>query len=366
MVVNLAIIGSRSFNNYLYAKRKILDVIESNDIQVYKIISGGANGADKIAEMFSNDYNIPIEIIHPDWSIGRHAGLKRNTDIINKSDYVIAFWDGISKGTLDSIGKAKRLKKRIFIFNISPEKINDGIRLNDDGTYMFDFANDKKSDLLTLKYNSNYIISKNKNGIISYSAYKSNKSVDDKIRFALLKYIKRELPKTDKYEHMLNKAVLGLLNNPNINISDVDLILIPQSESNINLNIANKIKNKVPNALFLKDVILKNQPENVTINYELLKSKNVLPETIIKIEQMVSNAVVEGVFKIKKIHPKFRKYILNFLTIDVTNRKLINKLMNGKVLVIDDIITEGTTFKEINRLIENYAPREIILFSLVS
>jgi len=32
---------------------------------------------------------------------------------------------------------------------------------------------------------------------------------------------------------------------------------------------------------------------------------------------------------------------------------------------MDDITSEGTTFKEINRLMENYAPKEIILFSLI-
>jgi len=362
---NLAIIGSRNFNNYTYAKKEILNIIKNNKIPITKIISGGASGADKIAEIFASNFNIPIEVIVPNWDKGKQAGVVRNTDIINKSDYVIAFWDGKSKGTLDSINKAKKLNKKLFIIKISPEHINEGVRLNNDNTYFFDFKEDKKDDILTLTYNKNYITTKKTSGIISYFSYKINKNVDKNIRFKLLTYIKNDLENSNNYDIFLNKSILGLFNNPNIEVSDVDLILIPESSSNINFDLANKIKNKIPNALFLKDVILKNEPENVSVDYELLKDKGYKKETILSIENMIKKATINGVFKIKKITPRFRKYILNFLKIDVTNRNILNKLVNGKVIIVDDIISEGTTFKEINRLIENYAPKEIVLFSLI-
>lgn len=362
---NLAIIGSRSFNNYTYAKKEILNIIQDNKIPITKIISGGASGADKIAEIFASKFNIPIEVLIADWSKGKQAGVVRNTDIIKKSDYVIAFWDGISKGTLDSINKAKKLNKKLFIVNISPETINEGVRLNDDDTYFFDFKEDKKDDILTLTYNKNYVIRKKTRDIISYFSYKINKKIDKTIRFDLLNYIKNDLINTNKYDVFLSKSVLGLFNNPNIEVGDVDLILIPESSSSLNLDLSNKIKSKIPNALFLKDIILKNEPENVSVDYDLLKEKKYKKETIFQIENMVKKATIDGVFKIKKIAPRFRKYILNFLKIDTTNRMLLNKLANGKIIIVDDIISEGTTFKEINRLLENYAPKEIILFSLI-
>lgn len=362
---NLAIIGSRSFNNYTYAKKEILNIIQDNKIPITKIISGGASGADKIAEIFASKFNIPIEVLVADWSKGKQAGVVRNTDIIKKSDYVIAFWDGISKGTLDSINKAKKLNKKLFIVNISPETINEGVRLNDDDTYFFDFKEDKKDGILTLTYNKNYVIRKKTRDIISYFSYKINKKIDKTIRFDLLNYIKNDLINTNKYDVFLTKSVLGLFNNPNIEVGDVDLILIPESSSSLNLDLSNKIKSKIPNALFLKDIILKNEPENVSVDYDLLKEKKYSKETIFQIENMVKKATIDGVFKIKKIAPRFRKYILNFLKIDTTNRMLLNKLVNGKIIIVDDIISEGTTFKEINRLLENYAPKEIILFSLI-
>lgn len=121
----LAIIGSRSFTDYSFAEKTILDIIRKNNIVVCKIISGGASGSDKIAEMFAEKYNIPIEIIKPDWTNGKRSGVIRNTEIINKSNYIIAFWDGKSKGTLDSINKTKKLNKKISIIDVSTKIINN-------------------------------------------------------------------------------------------------------------------------------------------------------------------------------------------------------------------------------------------------
>lgn len=362
----MAIIGSRSFNNYSYAKKEILNIIQNNNLSVTKIISGGANGADKIAEIFAKNFNIPIEVITPDWSKGKQAGIIRNTNIIKKSDYIVAFWDEKSKGTLDSINKAKKFNKNLSIIKISSDSINEGVRLNDDGVFLFDFKEDEKDDILTLTYNKDYITQKVTNGVKTYFSYKLNKNFDKKIRFNLLNYIKTELENTNNYDIFLNKSILGLFNNPNIEVGDVDLILIPESSSNLNFDFANRIKNKIPNSMFLKDVILKNEPENVTLDYDKLNQHNYKKETIIEIEKMVKRATVNGVFKIKKISPNFRTYILNFLKIDIKNRNLLNKLINGKIIVVDDFTSKGTTFNEVNRIIENYAPKEVILFSLIA
>ena len=362
---NLAIIGSRNFNNYSYAKKHILNIIQKNNISINKIISGGASGADKIAETFASKFNIPIEIIKADWSKGKAAGVMRNTDIIKKSEYVIAFWDKKSKGTLDSINKAKRLGRKLFVVDISPNAINEGARIDSDGEYVFDFKNDEKDDILYLKYNKDYIVTKKTRGVISYYSYKINKNVDKNTRKDFLLYVKSKLKSPSDYDPFLNKAVIGLFNNPKIEVADADLILIPQSSSTVNLDLANKIKNKIPNALFLKDGILKNEPENAQFDHDTLREKGATPKTIQSIEHTTQSATVGGVFKIKKIPPKFRRYILNFLKLDNTNRRLLNKIVDGKVVVVDDFITEGTTFREINRLIENYSPKEIILFSLI-
>jgi predicted Rossmann fold nucleotide-binding protein DprA/Smf involved in DNA uptake len=113
--MKLAVIGSRNFNDYEQLKKEINNLSFSKDIN--EIISGGARGADSLAEKYANEYRIKLTVFKPDWNIGKHAGFLRNTQIIESSDAVIAFWDGQSKGTLDSLNKAKKLNKIVVIIN---------------------------------------------------------------------------------------------------------------------------------------------------------------------------------------------------------------------------------------------------------
>lgn len=75
--------------------------------QRFKVLHGGAVGADTIAGVSADALGLDVEVMRPDWSIGKHAGLIRNTQMLErKPDYVIAFWNGQSRGTLDTIQKA--------------------------------------------------------------------------------------------------------------------------------------------------------------------------------------------------------------------------------------------------------------------
>jgi hypothetical protein len=108
--MKVAVIGSRGFNNYELVKETL------SKINITLIVSGGAKGADTLGEQYAKDNGIETKIFLPDWEKhGKAAGMLRNTDIINESEVVIAFWDGSSKGTLDSINKAKKLNKKLII-----------------------------------------------------------------------------------------------------------------------------------------------------------------------------------------------------------------------------------------------------------
>lgn len=111
--MNIAVVGSRTFTDY----QLLSTILKEYDIK--QLISGGAAGADKLAEQYAKEYNIPIIVYKPDWQKhGKIAGLLRNTDIIKDADIVIAFWNGISTGTKDSINKAKEMNKQLRIVKI--------------------------------------------------------------------------------------------------------------------------------------------------------------------------------------------------------------------------------------------------------
>lgn len=112
--MNVAIVGSRTFDNYLLLKETLDIINDCNNIKM--IISGGARGADKLGERYAKENDIETLIFIPDWKkFGKSAGFIRNKDIVENSDKVVAFWDGKSKGTLSSINLAKKLNKELEI-----------------------------------------------------------------------------------------------------------------------------------------------------------------------------------------------------------------------------------------------------------
>lgn len=141
--VKLAIIGTREFNDYGIMKDILVSLITSN-VNVIEIVSGGADGADKLAERFAKEKDIPTKIFLPDWNNINHpdakvktnswgkkydasAGFRRNKFIIENSDVVVAFWNGKSNGTKNSLSIAKKLKKHFLIYNYETDEIYDSI-----------------------------------------------------------------------------------------------------------------------------------------------------------------------------------------------------------------------------------------------
>ena len=109
--MKISIIGSRSFFDYTMLEK----ILNKEKIDI--LVSGGARGADSLGEQYAKNNNIPTLIFKPDWKkFGRAAGFIRNKDIIDNSDKVIAFWDGKSKGTLNSINLAKKQNKKVIIY----------------------------------------------------------------------------------------------------------------------------------------------------------------------------------------------------------------------------------------------------------
>ena len=109
--MKVLICGSRTITNYTLVE----DTILAAPFTISTVISGGARGVDELAERFAKEHHIPIEIHRPDWAAyGKAAGMIRNTDMVAAADAVIAIWDGKSRGTLDSINKAKAAGKPLW------------------------------------------------------------------------------------------------------------------------------------------------------------------------------------------------------------------------------------------------------------
>mgnify|MGYP003347785061 CR=1 FL=1 len=114
-MIKLAIIGSRTFDNYNILKENL----ESYKNKISLVVSGAAKGADLLGERWAIENNIKTLIFPANWEkYGKRAGFIRNEDIIKNCDAVIAFWDGKSKGTFHSLSLADKYKKPYKVIHI--------------------------------------------------------------------------------------------------------------------------------------------------------------------------------------------------------------------------------------------------------
>lgn len=112
----IGIVGGRDFFDYYVLKLHVSNYIIHHNVEVEYIVSGGARGADSLAEDFATEFGYPTKVFLPDWDqFGKKAGPMRNETIIQNSDIVFAFWDGASRGTKSSIDFAKAYGKELIV-----------------------------------------------------------------------------------------------------------------------------------------------------------------------------------------------------------------------------------------------------------
>jgi ABC-type enterochelin transport system substrate-binding protein len=113
--MRIIIAGGRNFNDYDKLKNSCDNILINQEDIV--IVSGNANGADKLGERYGKENNYPIETYPAEWDkYGKSAGYKRNQTMADNADGLIAFWDGKSKGTKHMIDIATKggLKVRVI------------------------------------------------------------------------------------------------------------------------------------------------------------------------------------------------------------------------------------------------------------
>lgn len=116
------IIGSRTFSDTELFKN-ILNKIFKEKGSPTVIISGGAKGADAMAEVYALNNKVSFQKYEPQFEIfppntrNYEAPKARNTEIAIHSDVLIAFWDMKSTGTKDTIDKSVAMGKKVYVYD---------------------------------------------------------------------------------------------------------------------------------------------------------------------------------------------------------------------------------------------------------
>lgn len=110
--MKLAVIGSRGFTD----KERLFRELVPYEKDCSLLISGGAKGADTLAEEWARVNKIETLIFKPDGALYAQGAYRiRNEKIVNEADLVIAFWDGSSPGTKMVLNYCVKVGKEVRV-----------------------------------------------------------------------------------------------------------------------------------------------------------------------------------------------------------------------------------------------------------
>jgi ABC-type enterochelin transport system substrate-binding protein len=112
--MKVIIAGGRNFNDY----NKLIEscdniLVNQKDVE---IVSGTAAGADTLGERYAQEKGYEVKKFPAQWDLyGKSAGYKRNQQMAEYADGLIAFWDGKSKGTKHMIDIANKMGLKVRV-----------------------------------------------------------------------------------------------------------------------------------------------------------------------------------------------------------------------------------------------------------
>jgi len=125
--IKIIIVGSRTITDYsilisalqeaMVSLRETAGNLSSPASNSFEIVSGGARGVDTLAKKYATECGYKFTEMKPQYKNNndRGAPLRRNIDIANYGDILIAIWDGNSKGTKHIIEYMQKIGKPVYI-----------------------------------------------------------------------------------------------------------------------------------------------------------------------------------------------------------------------------------------------------------
>ena len=256
------------------------------------------------------------------------------------------------------------------------ELINEGISIIDNKVVLntnVDSENDIMNIVYPDIYNSTFLNN------VYYFGYKFNDKASRKDRTIIIHWLKgldKNNIDNESLKKFIDKPIAYL--NKEIDLSTLSAIIYPRSNrSNLTLQINREI------SLFTQHYtdkisyeLIKNIPNNITFDWNLFNYNyegDIGDNQYNQIYNYIETVLMPKIHNLSyfsiadSVKPKYRKYIQNYLMFE--NKETENALkaiQAGKLLVIDDINTSGSTLTEILRLVKAINNDcEIYIFTLI-
>src|SRR5262249_19687205 len=111
-IMKLIVAGSRTFTDY----QLLCQTLAPERHHITQVITGGARGADQLGYRWAWKHQVKHQLFRADWErFGKSAGVRRNYQMAQASDMLLAFWDGRSPGTRHLIQCLRQLGKPVVV-----------------------------------------------------------------------------------------------------------------------------------------------------------------------------------------------------------------------------------------------------------
>lgn len=215
-------------------------------------------------------------------------------------------------------------------------------------------------------------------GNVYYFGYSFKKSASRKDRTTIIRWIKglgQDVADSASVKNMIDKALLYF--NKNVNISDISCIVYPRSGRSSLTNTIIKELGDFSQRDTIKTAIefVKSLPKDVSFDWEEFDFEydGVIGDNQYnQIKDYIESTLLPSIHSLDyfsladSVKVKYRRYIKNYLNIDERSKEVIKSIQSGKILIVDDINTSGSTLNEIIRIIRKINNQcEIYIFTLI-
>lgn len=122
--VRAIIAGGRNITNIGLVHLAITEAVEAHDWEIIEVVSGGAQGVDRMGEALALQHRRKVKRFPADWHMyGKVAGPIRNKQMGIYADVLILIWDGISPGSANMYETMAKLGKPIWEYLVSAEEM---------------------------------------------------------------------------------------------------------------------------------------------------------------------------------------------------------------------------------------------------
>ena len=253
--------------------------------------------------------------------------------------------------------------------------IYDGLSIKDD-SIVYDSAVDSDTDIMNTVTPDIYM--SEFGGNVYYFGYRFKDTASRKDRTTIIHWLKgingNSINK-DALHRFIDKPIKYL--NKSVDLSEFSCMVYPKSgRSDLTKEIITELNNFAQRdtvktcAEFFKEI-----PKNIEFDWELFDSEyegDIGDNQYNQIKNYVNNDLIPKIHSLEyfsianSVKTKYRRYIKNYLTIDNRSEQVIHSIKNGKVLIVDDINTSGSTLNEIIRKIRKINNScEIFIFTLI-